>query len=68
MNENEQVAIDSEAPADSRQDGRLAKQKAQELLHALYACKSDARNDLARRYAIAITEAEKLYAWIDTWL
>lgn len=68
MSTDEQVAIDSEVPADSRQDGRLARQKAQELLHALHTCKPDARNDLARRYAIAITEAEKLYAWIETWL
>lgn len=41
---------------------------AQALLAALHKDKPEERNELARRYAIAITEAEKLYAWIETWL
>ncbi len=38
------------------------------MANSLNFCKPDERSDLARRYAIAITEAEKLYAWIETWL
>jgi hypothetical protein len=41
---------------------------AQALLAALHRDKPDDKSNLARRYAIAITEAEKLYAWIETWL
>ena len=53
-------------PADP--PGREIVQAAQQLLAVLQATKPAERNELARRHAIAITEAEKLYAWIETWL
>lgn len=41
---------------------------AMQLITALKQNKPDRQNEQARQYAIAITEAEKLYAWIATWL
>lgn len=41
---------------------------AQKLIAELTASKPDDRSNLSRRVRVAITEAEKLYAWIETWL
>ena len=44
------------------------KAQAQKLLAVLRNNKPEDRSETARRFAIAITDAEKLYAWIETWL
>ncbi len=44
------------------------KAQAQKLLAVLRNNKPDDRSETARRFAIAITDAERLYAWIETWL
>jgi len=66
MNTDEQDYGTLHQPSDP--PGREIAQAAQKLLVVLQATKPAERNELARRYAIAITEAEKLYAWIETWL
>lgn len=55
-----------EQPADPKE--REIMRAAQQLLAVLHANRPPDRSDLSRRHAIAITEAEKLYAWIETWL
>lgn len=57
-----------EAKADPYQDAKNALYSLEAALLTLQAAKPGERGELARRYAVTITELEKTVAYFETWV
>lgn len=58
----------NEAKADPYQDAKNALYSLEAALLTLQAAKPGERGELARRYAVTITELEKAIAYFETWV
>ena len=62
------TGFDTDVPLNPWAADEAVYRAAIELLESLKQGKPDERSEKARRYAVAITEAEKLFAWVSTWI
>jgi hypothetical protein len=67
------LCLDKTARSKQKEKKMISKEeelllKMEELLKALKEAKPDERSELARRYAVTITECEKVFAFFDTYV
>ena len=62
------TGFEADAKIDQDASNEFVFRAAIELHESLRAGKPDDRSDLARYYAIALTDSEKMLAWVSTWI